>query len=246
MKTSERIQYIKNWIIEYCRLMPKEPDSLVVGVSGGIDSSVVSAICSMTEKKTFAVSMPIQQNQQQHNLSLKHHEWLKNKYKNIETPVIPLDNIFKDFQITLSNFNNLHGFANLRSRIRMIILYQIAQSNNGIVVGTGNKVEDFGVGFFTKYGDGGVDIAPIADCTKTEIWDMGKDLGILKEIIDAVPTDGLWDDARTDETQLGLSYKQIEAAMINSSSKYYKKYSKIRKSNLHKMKPVPVCKIRDK
>ena len=190
--------------------------------------------------------MPIQQNQQQHNLSLKHHEWLKNKYKNIETPVIPLDNIFKDFQITLSNFNNLHGFANLRSRIRMIILYQIAQSNNGIVVGTGNKVEDFGVGFFTKYGDGGVDIAPIADCTKTEIWDMGKDLGILKEIIDAVPTDGLWDDARTDETQLGLSYKQIEAAMINSSSKYYKKYSKIRKSNLHKMKPVPVCKIRNK
>jgi len=246
MKTFERIQYIKNWIIEYCRLMPKEPDSLVVGVSGGIDSSVVSAICSMTEKKTFAVSMPIQQNQQQHNLSLKHHEWLKNKYKNIETPVIPLDNIFKDFQITLSNFNNLHGFANLRSRIRMIILYQIAQSNNGIVVGTGNKVEDFGVGFFTKYGDGGVDIAPIADCTKTEIWDMGKDLGILKEIIDAVPTDGLWDDARTDETQLGLSYKQIEAAMINSSSKYYKKYSKIRKSNLHKMKPVPVCKIRNK
>ena len=246
MKTSERIQYIKNWIIEYCRLMPKEPDSLVVGVSGGIDSSVVSAICSMTEKKTFAVSMPIQQNQQQHNLSLKHHEWLKNKYKNIETPVIPLDNIFKDFQITLSNFNNLRGFANLRSRIRMIILYQIAQSNNGIVVGTGNKVEDFGVGFFTKYGDGGVDIAPIADCTKTEVWDMGKDLGILKEIIDAVPTDGLWDDARTDETQLGLSYKQIEAAMINSSSKYYKKYSKIRKSNLHKMKPVPVCKIRDK
>ena len=246
MKTFERIQYIKNWIIEYCRLMPKEPDSLVVGVSGGIDSSVVSAICSMTEKKTFAVSMPIQQNQQQHNLSLKHHEWLKNKYKNIETPVIPLDNIFKDFQITLSNFNNLHGFANLRSRIRMIILYQIAQSNNGIVVGTGNKVEDFGVGFFTKYGDGGVDIAPIADCTKTEIWDMGKDLGVLKEIIDAVPTDGLWDDARTDETQLGLSYKQIEAAMINSSSKYYKKYSKIRKSNLHKMKPVPVCKIRNK
>lgn len=246
MKTPERIQYIKNWIIKYCRLMPKEPDSLVVGVSGGIDSSVVSAICSMTEKKTFAVSMPIQQNQQQHNLSLKHHEWLKNKYKNIETPVIPLDNIFKDFQITLSNFDNLHGFANLRSRIRMIILYQIAQSNNGIVVGTGNKVEDFGVGFFTKYGDGGVDIAPIADCTKTEIWDMGKDLGILKEIIDAVPTDGLWDDARTDETQLGLSYKQIEAAMINSSSKYYKKYSKIRKSNLHKMKPVPVCKIRNK
>ena len=125
----------------------------------------------------------------------------------------------------------------------MTTLYQIAQSNNGLVVGTGNKVEDFGVGFYTKYGDGGVDISPIGDCTKTEIWEMGGELGIIKQIIDAVPTDGLWDDARSDENQLGLSYEQIEAAMSNSNSKYYKKYSKIRGPNLHKMKPIPICKF---
>ena len=246
MKTSDRIEYIKDWIVKYCKSMPKDPDSLVIGVSGGIDSSVVSAICAMTGKKTFAVSIPIQQNEKQHNLSLKHQEWLKNNYKNIEIPVITLDNVFKDFQVTLSKFNSLHGFANLRSRLRMITLYQIAQSNNGLVVGTGNKVEDFGIGFFTKYGDGGVDIAPLADCTKTEVWKIGKELGILKEIINATPTDGLWNDGRTDENQIGLSYKELEEAMINSKSKYFKKYLKIRKTNLHKMKPIPVCKIKNK
>ena len=246
MKTSDRIEYIKDWIVKYCKSVPKDPNSLVVGVSGGIDSSVVSTICAITGKKTFAVSIPIQQNEEQHNLSLKHQEWLKNNYKNIEIPVITLDNVFKDFQVTLSKFNSLHGFANLRSRLRMITLYQIAQSNNGLVVGTGNKVEDFGIGFFTKYGDGGVDIAPLADCTKTEVWKIGKELGILKEIINATPTDGLWNDGRTDENQIGLSYKELEEAMINSKSKYFKKYLKIRKTNLHKMKPIPVCKIKNK
>ena len=244
MKVSERIEYIKKWILNYCKSMSNEAKSLVVGVSGGIDSSVVSTLCAMTGKKTFVVSMPIQQNKEQYNLSLKHQEWLKNNYKNIETFVIPLDNIFKDFQIALSNFNSLHGFANSRARLRMATLYQIAQSNNGLVVGTGNKVEDFGVGFYTKYGDGGVDISPIGDCNKTEIWEMGGKLGIIKQIIDAVPTDGLWDDARSDENQLGLSYEQIEAAMSNSNSKYYKKYLKIREPNLHKIKPIPVCKIK--
>ena len=244
MKTSDRIEYIKDWIVKYCKSVPKDPNSLVVGVSGGIDSSVVSTICAITGKKTFAVSIPIQQNEEQHNLSLKHQEWLRDNYKNVETPVISLDEIFKNFQNTLSNFHNLHGFANLRSRIRMISLYQVAQSNNGLVVGTGNKVEDFGVGFFTKYGDGGVDIAPIADCTKTEVWEMGRELGILKEIIDAIPTDGLWDDQRSDEHQLGLSYEQIEEAMKNSNSKYYKEYIKIRDANLHKMKSIPICKIK--
>ena len=163
MKVSERIEYIKKWILNYCKSMSNEAKSLVVGVSGGIDSSVVSTLCAMTGKKTFVVSMPIQQNKEQYNLSLKHQEWLKNNYKNIETFVIPLDNIFKDFQIALSNFNSLHGFANSRARLRMATLYQIAQSNNGLVVGTGNKVEDFGVGFYTKYGDGGEDISPIGD-----------------------------------------------------------------------------------
>ena len=142
------------------------------------------------------------------------------------------------------SFNSLHGLANSRARLRMTTLYQIAQSNNGLVVGTGNKVEDFGVGFYTKYGDGGVDISPIGDCTKTEVWEMGRELGIIKQIIDAVPTDGLWNDARSDERQLGLSYENIEEAMKNSKSKYYKKYSKVRELNLHKMKSIPVCKIK--
>ena len=246
MKVNKKVLFIKDWILNYINSMPKKAESLVIGVSGGIDSSVTSTLCAMTGLKTIVLCMPIKQKSSQHDLSLKHQEWLKKNYKNIETLVVPLDNIFKDFQIALSNFNSLHGFANSRARIRMTTLYQIAQSNNGLVVGTGNKVEDFGVGFYTKYGDGGVDISPIGDCTKTEIWEMGKELGIIKQIIDAVPTDGLWEDARSDEHQLGLSYENIEEAMKNSKSKYYKKYSKVREPNLHKMKPIPVCKIKRK
>ena len=133
--------------------------------------------------------------------------------------------------------------ANSRARIRMSTLYQVAAANKGIVVGTGNKVEDFGVGFYTKYGDGGVDISPIADCNKSEVWEIGKSINILQEIIDAAPTDGLWDDGRTDEGQLGLKYDELEEAMNNINSINRKKYEKIRKMNLHKMEPIPVCKI---
>jgi len=137
------------------------------------------------------------------------------------------------------------AFANARSRLRMVTLYQIAQSRKGLVVGTGNKVEDIGIGFFTKYGDGGVDIAPIADCTKTEVWEIGITLSINEEIIKAKPTDGLWDDNRNDEDQIGLTYKQIEEAMIDSASKYYPEYLKIRERNIHKMKPIPICKFKE-
>ena len=245
MKVSRKIEYIKKWILNYCKSMDKSATSLVIGVSGGIDSSVVSAICAMTGKKTFAVSMPIKQIRQQHNLSLMHQKWLRTKFKNVHTPVIELDNIFKNFKKKLNKFNSVHGFANSRSRLRMTTLYQIAQSNNGLVVGTGNKVEDFGVGFYTKYGDGGVDISPIADCNKSQVWEMGKNLGLLKEIIEAQPTDGLWDDGRTDINQLGMSYKELEEAMNDSTNKNHKKYLEIRKRNLHKMNPVPVCKMRD-
>ena len=133
--------------------------------------------------------------------------------------------------------------ANSRARLRMTTLYQVAAANKGIVVGTGNKVEDFGVGFYTKYGDGGVDISPIADCTKTDVWELGKELKISEEIIKAKPTDGLWDDGRTDESQLGLKYEEVEDAMNNPDSPNYEKYIKIRKLNLHKMEPIPVCKI---
>jgi NAD+ synthase len=145
---------------------------------------------------------------------------------------------------TLNSFKSEHAFANSRARLRMTTLYQVAGSSGGIVVGTGNKVEDFGVGFYTKYGDGGVDISPIADCTKTDVWDMGKYLGIAEEIIKAEPTDGLWADGRTDKNQLGMSYKELEKAMKDPKDKNYKKYLEIRKKNLHKINPIPVCIIK--
>ena len=241
MNSDKKITYISNWIKDYAISLPFNPPSLIVGVSGGIDSAVTSTLCAKTGLKTIAVSMPIKQNQSQHDLSLRHLKWLEDSFDNVEIMTIELDEVFKSFELTMTNFNNKLAFANSRSRLRMVTLYQIAQSNKGIVVGTGNKVEDFGVGFYTKYGDGGVDISPIADCTKTDVWNMGKSLGIMNEIIEAAPTDGLWDDSRNDESQLGLTYEQIEEAMNNSNSKYYDKYLKIREPNLHKMKPIPVC-----
>ena len=243
MEVSKKIVFIKDWIFSYINSMPKKAQSLVIGISGGIDSSVTSTLCAMTGLKTIVVSMPIKQIASQHDLSLKHKKWLKDKFKNVESCTIELDEVFKSFQLKLSDFDSKHGLANSRARIRMTTLYQIAAANNGIVVGTGNKVEDFGVGFYTKYGDGGVDISPIADCTKTEVWELGKELGILEEIIQAQPTDGLWDDGRTDVGQLGLTYQELEEAMNNSNSPHRSKYLEQRKLNLHKMGPIPVCKI---
>ena len=241
MNSDKKITYISNWIKDYAISLPFNPPSLIIGVSGGIDSAVTSTLCAKTGLKTIAVSMPIKQNQSQHDLSLRHLKWLEDSFDNVEIMTIELDEVFKSFELAMTNFDNKLAFANSRSRLRMVTLYQIAQSNKGIVVGTGNKVEDFGVGFYTKYGDGGVDISPIADCTKTDVWNMGKSLGIMNEIIEAAPTDGLWDDSRNDESQLGLTYEQIEEAMNNSNSKYYDKYLEIREPNLHKMKPIPVC-----
>ena len=241
MNSIKKIDYISDWIKDYATSLSFQPVSLVIGVSGGIDSAVTSALCAKTGFKTIAVSMPIKQNINQHDLSLKHLDWLKNNFDNVEKKIIELDKVFESFENTMKDFNNSLAFANSRSRLRMVTLYQIAQANRGIVVGTGNKVEDFGVGFYTKYGDGGVDISPIADCKKTDVWNIGKSLGIIGEIIEAAPTDGLWDDSRNDESQLGLSYEQLEDAMENPSSKHFKKYQEIRGPNLHKMKPIPVC-----
>ena len=243
MKAKEKINYISNWIGEYVKKMPVSAKSLVIGVSGGIDSSVSSTLSAMTGMRTIVLCMPIKQHKSQHDLSIQHKDWLIKNFNNVEGHVIELDELFKSFENNLSNFKNDHGFANSRARLRMTTLYQVAAANNGIVVGTGNKVEDFGVGFYTKYGDGGVDISPIADCNKTEIWEIGKELNILQEIIDAPPTDGLWDDGRTDEGQLGMSYKDIELAMNDPKSPNREKYEKIRLSNLHKMEPIPICKI---
>jgi len=243
MPPKEKVNFIKNWIKSYVEKMPNPAKSLVIGVSGGIDSSVSSTLSAMTGLRTIVLSMPIKQKSSQHDLSLAHQRWLQKNFKNVEIHTIDLDDLFKTFEKSLENFSNEHGMANSRARLRMTTLYQVAATNKGIVVGTGNKVEDFGVGFYTKYGDGGVDISPIADCNKTEVWELGKELGILKEIIDAPPTDGLWDDGRTDEGQLGLSYKELEEAMNNANSQNREKYDSIRKVNLHKMKPIPVCKI---
>ena len=243
METGKKVVFIKDWILNYVNSMPKKAQSLVIGISGGIDSSVSSTLSAMTGLKTIVLTMPIKQITSQHDLSIQHRDWLKSKFKNVEAHTIKLDEVFNSFKSILSNFDNDHGMANSRARIRMTTLYQVASANNGIVVGTGNKVEDFGVGFYTKYGDGGVDISPLADCTKTEIWELGKELGITKEIIDAQPTDGLWDDGRTDEGQLGLTYQELEEAMNNEKSKNRKKYLEIRKLNLHKMNSIPVCKI---
>jgi NAD+ synthase len=243
MSPSEKIKYISNWIKNYVDQMPSKAQSLVIGISGGIDSSVSSTLSAMTGLKTIVLSMPIKQKENQHDLSLKHQEWLIKKFNNVEAHTISLDKLFESFSSTLNKFDNEHGFANSRARLRMTTLYQVAAANKGIVVGTGNKVEDFGVGFYTKYGDGGVDISPIADCNKTDVWELGKELGILKEIIDAPPTDGLWDDGRTDEGQLGFKYQDLEDAMKNPNSPHRLEYEKIRKQNLHKMEPIPVCKI---
>jgi len=243
MKASEKTVFISNWIKNYVEEMPSKAKALVIGISGGIDSSVSSTLSAMTGLKTIVLSMPIKQKSVQHNLSLKHQEWLIKKFKNVEVYTLNLDKLFETFESSLSKFDSDLGMANSRARLRMTTLYQVAAANKGIVVGTGNKVEDFGVGFYTKYGDGGVDISPIADCNKTEVWEIGRELNILKEIIDAAPTDGLWDDGRTDEGQLGLKYKELEEAMNNPNSPNREKYEKIRKTNLHKMEPIPVCKI---
>ncbi len=243
MKPSDRVEFIKNWIINYVNNMPSKATSLVIGVSGGIDSAVVSTISSMTGIKTFVLSMPIKQIKSQDDLSKLHCNWLTKKFQNTEYLNINLDGVFSEFEKAVTKNKSEHAFANSRARLRMTTLYQVAGSNNGLVVGTGNKVEDFGVGFYTKYGDGGVDISPIADCSKTQVWEMGSYLGVDEKIINAAPTDGLWADGRNDEDQLGMSYKELEEAMQNPNSKNYKKYLEIREKNIHKMKEIPVCKF---
>ena len=241
MDVKKRAKIITDWINNYCDSMTYKPKALIVGISGGIDSSVVSTLCANTGRKTIVLTMPIKQIKSQHELSLQHANWLKDKYKNVDHHLLEMDKIFNSFSEVLNNFNNEHGYANSRARLRMATLYQVAAANSGIVVGTGNKVEDFGVGFYTKYGDGGVDISPIADCTKTQVWELGRYLGVSKEIIDTPPTDGLWNDGRNDVQQLGMSYEELEKAMKDKNDPNYQKYLEIREKNLHKMKPIPVC-----
>jgi len=233
---------IVKWIKDYAD--ENKIQSLVVGVSGGIDSAVVSTLCAETGLPVFPLGMPIHQDSDQESLSDIHLAWLEKKYKNVKTLKFNLTKVFEKFKEALEDYSHDDlSLANSRSRIRMITLYQIAGKYNGIVVGTGNKVEDYGVGFYTKYGDGGVDIAPIADIYKTEVWELGRHLGVNEKIIEASPTDGLWDDKRTDEDQLGASYVQLEEAMEYGTGPAVKILETFNGRNKHKMESIPTFKL---
>jgi NAD+ synthase len=253
MNDDEKINRIVSWIKEYATQSNKT--SLVVGISGGIDSSVVSTLCALTGIETIVVSMPIDQNKELHDMSLLQGSWLTSKYSNVKHEIFDLSTTYRSFINSMTSNSSGLSRANTKSRIRMICLYHIASNNNAIVVGTGNKVEDFGIGFFTKYGDGGVDISPIADLLKTEVWSIGRKVNLPQQIINAPPTDGLWEDNRTDEEQIGASYEELEWAMNHISDsieslterqlKVRSIYMKYHKANYHKMIPIPVCKIHD-
>ena len=205
---------------------------------------MVSTLCAETGLPTFPLGMPIHQDSDQESLSDIHLAWLEKKYKNVKTLKFNLTKVFEKFKEALEDYSHDDlALANSRSRIRMITLYQIAGKYNGIVVGTGNKVEDYGVGFYTKYGDGGVDIAPIADIYKTEVWELGRHLGVNEKIIEASPTDGLWDDKRTDEDQLGASYAQLEEAMEYGTGPAVKILETFNGRNKHKMESIPTFKL---
>jgi len=212
----------------------------VVGVSGGIDSAVVSTLAAETGRQVYVLNMPIHQKPEQEELSAAHIEWLEDKYPNVTGMKFNLTGVFETFKDTIGKINETnHSLANTRSRLRMVTLYQIAGRYGGLVVGTGNKVEDYGVGFYTKYGDGGVDLAPIADLYKTEVWELGKFLGVDERIVQAPPTDGLWDDKRTDEDQLGATYEQLEEAMETGTGPGVEVLERFNKMNQHKMQPIP-------
>ena len=256
MKTSETIKFITDWIKNYKET--NNLDGLVIGVSGGIDSALTSTLCALTGIKTLCLNMPIKQKEDQYLRAKNHIKWLKDKFKNVESIEVDLTTVFNEFKSFVedrnSSKNNL-SLANSRSRLRMMTLYYYAGINNSIVVGTGNKVEDFGVGFYTKYGDGGVDISPIADLMKSEVFKISKSLDIDNEILKAKPTDGLWDDDRSDEDQIGASYDELEQIMnvLESGTNpknidqdlrdKYDLYIKHHKANKHKMISIPICKI---
>ena len=235
---SELSDRISGWLYDYYEKAGS--DCFVIGVSGGIDSAVSSTLAARTGERVFALGMPIHQNEGQKDLSETHLSWLEENFPNVVVLRFDLTDTFETFKKDLDKHGvGDHALANTRSRLRMVTLYQIAGNNNGLVVGTGNKVEDYGVGFYTKYGDGGVDIAPIADLYKTEVWELGRSLGIDSRIIEAKPTDGLWDDGRTDEDQLGASYAELEEAMETGSGPGLEVLQKFNQANKHKMEPIP-------
>lgn len=208
------VDYIVGWLLE--TVQAAQCDGFVVGISGGIDSAVTSTLAARTRMPVIALNMPINQEVGQYNRSNEQANWLKNNFDNVESEIIDLSDVFNSFVAATPDYVSLLGYANSASRIRMVTLYSIANTKNYLVAGTGNKVEDYGIGFFTKYGDGGVDISPIADLLKTEVYALANFLGVPQSIQEAAPTDGLWGDNRSDEEQIGATYKELEWAL-----KYY-------------------------
>ena len=241
----KKINQIINWLNDYAT--DSNMNGFVIGISGGIDSAVTSTLCAMTAFPVLAVSIPIHQNPTLDNRSEIQKDWLVEKYNNVTAQTVDLSDTFDAFKSCVESTDL--GLANSKARLRMTALYGLASAKGYLVVGTGNKVEDFGVGFFTKHGDGAVDISPIADLMKSEVYEVAKELNIPQEIQDAAPTDGLWDDGRNDEEQLGATYEELEWAMEYDGSyeptKHQKDvlliYNNYQRANLHKMQPTPVC-----
>ena len=252
----EIVSHITNWLNAY--LDKSGQTGFVVGVSGGVDSALTATLCALSGKKTLLINMPIRQSSKEYQRASDQINALKSSYAHVDSMEIQLTNVFSSFENCFSEEikSNHLAMANSRSRLRMMTLYAIAQSNQCLVVGTGNKVEDFGIGFFTKYGDGGVDISPIADLNKTEVFQMAGYVGVIRSILEAKPTDGLWEDGRSDEDQIGAQYHELEWAMENlhksdeSMNERQKEvmviYKKLHFANKHKMLPIPVCEIPEK
>ena len=258
MKTDKVINYITNWLKSYAE--NAKMNGFVVGISGGIDSAVVSTLAAKTGLKTLVIEIPIRQKENQVSRAEEHMAFLKKNYENVECLRVDLTPTFNTFENSVNFQNDFFqdrdlAFANARSRLRMLTLYYYGQIHRLLVTGTGNKIEDFGIGFFTKYGDGGVDVSPIGDLTKTEVYYLSKELSIVESIQNAIPTDGLWDVERTDEEQIGASYKELEWAMEKKETAHtvndfegrekevFEIYERLNKAMSHKVNPIPVCKI---
>ena len=256
MNYPKTIEYITKWLKDYA--LTAKSKGFIVGISGGIDSAVTSYLCAKTGLDVICLEMNIHQNPAEVNRGMEHIHYLESNFSNVSHYSINLTDTFDTLRTALPNEAQTHGLsmANTRARIRMTTLYAVGQSNGLLVAGTGNKVEDFGVGFYTKYGDGGVDISPIADLTKTDVFAIAKELGVVSSIQHAQPTDGLWDDERTDEGQIGATYPELEWAMAfnanpneteenltNRQREVLRIYRSFNRANKHKMIPIPVCVI---
>ena len=254
MENKKTIDHIVSWLKQYSN--SSNTKGFVIGISGGIDSALTSTLCALTGEKVICLNLPLRQPPSQLVRANEHIAWLEKKFSNVTSHKVDLTNTFENIENTFPYDIQDHlSMANARARLRMLTLYTFASHHKLLVVGTGNKVEDFGVGFFTKYGDGGVDISPIADLMKSKVRALSKELGIIDSIIQAKPTDGLWNDDRSDEDQIGATYDELEWAMefienggsvsaISGRQKeVFEIFSRLNKANLHKMKPIPVCVI---